>query len=196
MVKRINGYSIITTVIKATRRDKNVGINFTDIYKTDKLIIAVKPKVLNEVVTHYESFGWKRIETKSGKYATLERSHDVKNKDRLQYLQACYEATVSKMARAEKYKWLRLFLLTFFFSVITTLCAVLSVVSVVVLSGIYKYALSSVFGATCVALIVVTVILSIKIRNREIARYNAKIESWGAEIVSIFEKAKELTKYE
>ena len=76
----------------------------------DYQTVLVKEDKLTEVITRYENFSWKKINSKQhSRYSNIVevefcRKHLINNKDELQFLQVNMECELNKKARLEKRK--------------------------------------------------------------------------------------------
>ena len=81
-----------------------------DFHKHDKLVITLRKSLRQQILSAYEVFKWKEVQSKDDvefgdiEHVTLVRPHKIPNKDRVQYLQVCFEKHLDKISSLYTYK--------------------------------------------------------------------------------------------
>lgn len=91
-----------------------------DIKNFDYLSVSVKSDQLERILLCYTALGWREVKREDDKtyadmkYILLSRPHDIKNKDRLQYLQVRIENRMNAVSKilAGRHRTSNIFLLT------------------------------------------------------------------------------------
>lgn len=81
-----------------------------DYHKHDKLVITLKKSLRKQILLAYADFKWEEVQSKDDlefgdiEHVTLIRKHIIPNKDRVQYLQVCFEKHLDKISKLYTFK--------------------------------------------------------------------------------------------
>lgn len=166
-----------------------------DYWNNDYLSLTVKENSVEEIVSSYGAFCWKEIERRADRqysdvmHVTFTRPHKIENKDKLQFLQVCFEALINERSLINKRKHYKSQMML---SLVLTL-GVGVLLGALALVFFLQNTLSIVLGSTLVALeACLTFFLAFKIRKikiKETKRFNEKSENITKQINKIWAEA-------
>lgn len=165
-----------------------------DYNKYDKITVTTKTACSQKVIDDYQRFGWEWIKKDNDRifsnivHLTFKRAHRLKNKDKLQYLQVCYEEKLNAVFDLERSR--NLFSSVLFIVFALFLSAFLALGVNFITQGKFL------FGWGCVLLGVATVCfipVLIKIRVRENRKYQERVNALNQEIKEMLEGVTELS---
>lgn len=177
-------------------------MNDKSFIKYDYLTILVKKEKYDEVISNYQSFGWKLTDTKQhSQYenileVTFRRNHHIPNKDDLQFLQVNMEYDVNRLGKLEKNKHSISTMIGIILGLLGAGFATGSVLLFTMLSSTIAIIFASICTIMALALFTLTPILLVKALKKEELNYNKKALQCNNSIVDVCQKARELLEVE
>lgn len=164
----------------------------------DNLTIYAKKEKVNEIISHYSSFGWIKVSEKDNNTfedlvdITFQRKHKIKNKDELQLLQVHLEDKLNELGKAERHKHSKLTALALccgvfglIFIAFGVLCCIGLIEHVGIIVGIISFTIA-------LLLFTLGIITLPKVYKLEIRDFNKLRTKVNGEISKITKKAMDL----
>ena len=149
----------------------------------DRITVTTKTEKIEKIVNDYSLFGWKWIEKEydlvfsNVVHLTFERPHRIENKDRLQYVQVCYEQKMNDLADLER-KWN-------FYSNILFIILFIAFISISMACGYFfykaKFLLGGIFAFLSLLCVCFTPLIG-RLRVKENRKKNEKVNKLSQEI--------------
>ena len=169
-----------------------------NIFETDTIAIRSKKQAAEHIVERYGNFGWKLTEKKDDRlyedvtHMTFSRPHFIENRDELQLLQVRLEIAYNDMGKFSYKKGVRASLFGSFFALLALAFAAGGVLLLLFLDGLLPIIYASVLFAACLVTILVTVIFTRRISQKDRLKYGLKIEERLKKIEDICNQARAL----
>ena len=171
-----------------------MNIKDYDYNKHDKLVIVIKKALKKQILSAYSFFKWEEVQSKRFLHlkmfeqVVLIRPHNIPNKDRVQYLQVCFERQLDKLSKSYTFKNLKSILLGLFLCVFSFL----SILFGVILMVENYLALGGVIIALAVVSLFCFSVFIAKIRRKENKAFNYKSQTILQQSEKVLQEAKEL----
>ena len=164
-----------------------MNIKDYDYNKHDKLVIVIKKTLKKQILSAYSFFKWKEVQSKKFLHLkgveqiVLIRPHNIPNKDKVQYLQVCFERQLERVSKLYTFKNLKSII---FGLGVCILCFALILTGVITAS-----ALISLLG---ILAFILTVPVIFKLRKKENQIFRVKSQKILQESEEILQQVKVL----